>query len=204
MRRISDIFLPLFFSIFIHFFFLYLVFYPGNGKNHLRTSQVSVNDKLDAAETFVSEEIQKSRERIMRKIGEVNVLKREAFSEKWTKNNMPARMKKVFERIDRNLSDVEVTPSLFKKKDEFSILVKVITTPRLVFEDIILLSYIVGDGTLHSDFNTDYLLLALKEKGSAGSRDFIVTTMDCRLLYAKKLSAQQFIRQATIEEGKHW
>ena len=204
MRRMSDILLPLFFSVFVHFFFLYLVFYPGNGKNHLRTSQVSVNDKLDSAETFVSEEIQKSRERIMRKIGEINVLKREAFSEKWTKDNMPARIKKAFNRIGRNVSDAEVTPSLFKKKDEFSVLIRLTTTPRQVFEDIILLSYIVGDGTLHSDFNSDYLLLALKEKGSAGSRDFIVTTMDCRLLYAKKLSAQQFIRQATIEEGKHW
>lgn len=204
--NINNVLIPLFLSLSFHFVFLYFIFLPGNGNNHVKSNQVSVADKLDSADTFILEEIQRSKERIMRKIGEINLLRQEEFKGRWTKTNMPERIQKAFQRIGRDIVEVKITPSLFKKgsSNQFSVLVRLMTTPRLVFEDLILLSYIAGDGTLRSDFKTDYLLLAVKEKGRTGSRDFIVTTMDCRLLYAKKLSAQQLVTQATIEDGKHW
>jgi len=207
IQNFNDIALPLFFSLFLHFIIIYFIFLAGSGKNNLSSYQVSVNDKLDSADTFILEEIQRSKERITRKISEVRALKREAFSGKWTTKNMPERIKKASQRIGIDIVETQVSPSLFEgghSSSEFSILIKLITSPRLVFEDIILISYLVGDGTIHSDFKTDYFLLAIKEKGRKESRDFIITTMDCRLLYARKLSAQQFISQAKIEEGKYW
>lgn len=58
IQDINDIALPLFFSFFIHFIIIYFIFFAGSGKNNLSSYQVSVNDKLDSADTFILEEIQ--------------------------------------------------------------------------------------------------------------------------------------------------
>lgn len=202
IRGFNDIAIPLLFSLFIHFVFIYIIFFPGGGSNNMKSHQLSVSDKLDSADAFILEEVNRTRERVTRKISEINALKREEFKGRWTLENMTERIEKALKRIGIDIKENRVVPSMFEEKDRYSILVRLVTTPRLVFEDILLISYVVGEGTLRSNFTTDYLVLSIKGKNGGEPRDFIVTTMDCRLLYAKKLSAQQFISQAKISEGK--
>jgi hypothetical protein len=160
---------------------------------------LTVADRLAAADSAILEGGATVLERVKRKRQEMYGIIKETPAPRWTIARMPRMYVRAAERVGINLSRTAVVPAAGQNKS-YSITMVLDTTPERVFEDILTLAHWVGLGTAQSKFASDKLSITVREdkRGKAGR--FIISTRDCRLLSAGRLSAENFIARGQIEE----
>lgn len=160
------------------------------------SAPLTVADKLAAADSAILEGSAAMLERVKRKKQEMYAIIKETPEPRWTLARMPRMYVMAAERVKIDLKSTAVVPSNGKV---YSITMEVTTTPERVFEDLLTLAQWVGIGTAQSEFFSDNLLITVNEKGRGPAGRFVISTRDCRLLLAGKLSAENFIARGHIE-----
>lgn len=161
---------------------------------------LTVADRLASADSSILEGSAALLERVKRKRQEMFGIMKETPEPQWTIAAMPRMLVRGAERVGIDLKSTAVVPANGQAKT-YNITMDITTTPEKVFEDLLTLGHWVGIGTGRSDFSSDKLVITVNEKDRGRAGLFAVSTRDCRLLSAGKLSAENFIVRGRIEES---
>ena len=191
------------FSIALHGAILGYFFSPARTPTVEEAEEVSapltVADRLASADSAILEGSANLLERVKRKRQELFAIIKETAKPRWTVARMPRMYVRASERVGIDLVRTAVVPSNGQDK-VYTITMELVTTPERVFEDILTLAHWVGVGTAQSKFASDNLIITIREKNKGPAGRLIVSTRDCRLLSAGKLSPGNFIARGRIEE----
>lgn len=206
-----DIVIAIFLSLLMHGVMLLVLFFPF-GEIRGNMGAITAAERLSHAEEYIFKDLQ----------GLVNTYHSQAKQfaanlpreekDAWTLQNMPKNVAKALKAAGLKVSEVKAWPSANEPPEtdspektapekRYTIGVKLGSAGQRAFNDILVVSHAVGYATLKSDFWTDNLEITVTEKDATDKAQFIVPTMDCRLLYRNKLSPQEFLMGASVRRG---
>lgn len=200
----GDIVLPVIISLAIHGFLIYYIF-SGGAQVSGQNSKLYAGKKLTMAEDFVAGQSNLLLARLSDRLSRVRGSTTERDETEWTLDNTPDKMTFALKRGDVRIADVRVAKVEEEGQEErYDIVLKIYTSPEMVFDDILLASYLVGEGTMHGRFKTESLLIYVKDENSPGAALFSTNTLQTRRFYLSRISPQEFFLDAIAREVKDW
>jgi len=200
----GDIILPIIISVVAHGFIIYLIF-SGGGQLSGHDSKIDVGKKLAMAEDFLTGQSNALMMRLSGRLSRLRSAPQEVDSMEWTMESMPVKIVSAARRADLNLEGIEMLKAEGNEPEEtYDVVLRIYSSAGKVFDDILFASHMVGDGTLHSKFKTDKMLIYVKDKKTPGAALFSAYTRETRRFYLSRISPQEFLLGATVQEVKDW
>ena len=195
----GDIILPIIISLVAHGLILYLVL-AGVGHPPGQDGRLSAGKKLAMAEDFIMGQSNLLRSRLAERLKRIKSSPTDIDKMDWTVDSMPVKIASAANRANLKLLEAKLTEiEADEGQKRYHIFLKIMSDAENVFDDILLASYMVGDGTLHSKFRTEELTISLEDSDAPGSVMFRTYTSDTRRLYLNRISPQEFILQASVQ-----
>jgi HAMP domain-containing protein len=200
----SDIILPIIISVVAHGLIIYLIF-SGSGQLSGHDSKIDIGKKLAMAEDFLTGQSNALMMRLSSRLSRIRSAPQEVDSMEWTMESMPVKIISAAKRADLDLAGIKIIKAKSNEsEDTYDVVLRIYSSAGKVFDDILFASHMVGDGTLHSKFKTDKMLIYVKDKKSSGTALFSAYTRETRRFYLNRISPQEFLLSATVEEVKNW
>lgn len=200
----GDIILPLIISIVAHGLIIYFIF-AGGAKVPGHNGKLYAVKKLTMAEDFVVGQSNLLLGRLSERLSKIRNSSKGAAEVEWSLDSMPIKITSASKVVGIKLVKVNLA-RLGKKngEDSYDVNLRVYSTSSRVFDDILLLSHLVGDGTLHSEFKTDKLVIYLKDKKTSGAARFSVSTKEARRFYLRRITPNEYLIDAAVQEVNDW
>jgi len=207
----KDVSIAIFLSLLFHGVVLLVLFHPTGGIRG-STGTITAAERLSHVEEYIFKDLQGLVNRYHSQAIQLAASLQDEEKEAWTLEKMPDRLAKAVKAAGVQVSKVQIWPSRNAQaetgspqetppQERHTIAVRLESEGRHVFNDILAISHAVGYSTLNSDFFTDNLEVTVSETEGTETVQFIVPTMDCRLLYRNKLSPQEFLMGASVRRG---
>ncbi len=199
-----DIVVPLIISVVVHGLIIYFIFAGGPnvpGQN----GKLYAGKKLTMAEDFVVGQSNLLLGRLSDRLSKIRNSSKGDAALEWSLDSMPVKITSASKVAGLKLVKIKLA-KLGKKngEDSYDVNMRVYSTSGRVFDDILLLSHMVGDATLHSKFTTDKLVIYVKDKKASGATRFSVSTREARRFYLRRITPNEFLIDAAVQEVNDW
>jgi len=208
----KDVVIAVFLSLFFHAVILLIIFQPS-GRIRGNTGPITAAERLSHVEEYVFKDLQGLLSTYQNQATQIAGVLVNEKKDAWSMAAMPESLVATVKTAGVQVLGVQVWPTQTNQtdtdpaaaktppKERYTIAVRLQPAGPRVFNDILAISYAVGHATLSSDFSTDNLEITVDEPGGTERVQFIVPTMDCRLLYRNKVSPQEFLMGGSVRRG---
>ncbi len=162
--------------------------------------------RLAEARKWVYKNSQELAAHVKKQRGEIEFVDKVLFHSAWTEASFPKIVERAAEILSLNLESVKLIRSTANTggRDVNSVYIRLHTNAERVFYDVMFLVNVVGDGTLHSKFITDNLIILIRERGVKDTTSLIIPTKYTREFYLERFTPAHVIERTTIRRSDLW
>ena len=166
----------------------------------------TVKARLAEARKWVYKNSQELAAHVKKQREEIEFVDKVLLHSAWTEASFPKITERAAEILSLDLENVKLVRSTADtgEREVNSVYIRLYTNTERVFFDVMFLVNVVGDGTLHSKFITDNLIILIRERGLKDTTSLIIPTNYTREFYLERFTPAHVIERTTIRQSDLW